>query len=104
MDVREAAALIERGEAVALDVREPSEWHAGRMRGAKHVPMGELGARTSELPRDTTIVAVCRSGNRSDFVTHALRDAGFRAENLEGGMLAWVRAGLPVEPPDGRVA
>jgi rhodanese-related sulfurtransferase len=74
------------------------------MPGAKHVPMGELGARTSELPRDTTIVAVCRSGNRSDFVTHALRDAGFRAENLEGGMLAWVRAGLPVEPPDGRVA
>jgi rhodanese-related sulfurtransferase len=104
MDVREAAALLDRGEAVALDVREPSEWRAGRMPGAKHVPMGELGARTSELPRDTTIVAVCRSGNRSGFVTHALRDAGFRAENLEGGMLAWVRAGLPVEPPDGRVA
>jgi rhodanese-related sulfurtransferase len=104
MDVHEAAALLERGEGVAIDVREPREWQAGRMPGSRHVPLGELGARIDELPRATTIVAVCRSGNRSALVTRALRDAGFPAENLDGGLQAWTRAGLPLEPSDGRVA
>jgi len=104
MDARGAAAVLESGEAVALDVREPREWQAGRMPGALHVPMRELGRRVQELPRDRTIVAVCRSGNRSRAVTDALRRAGYRAENLEGGLQAWARAGLPLEPPGGRVA
>ncbi len=104
MDVHEAARLLERGQAVAIDVREPSEWQAGRMPGARHLPLGELAHRADELPRETTIIAVCRSGNRSDLVTRALRDAGYPAHNLEGGMKAWVRAGLPLDPPDGRIA
>lgn len=104
MNAREAAHLLERGEAVALDVREPAEWRAGRMAGALHIPMGQLAQRAGELPRETTIVAVCRSGNRSGIVTHALCQAGYRAENLEGGLKAWVRAGLPLEPAHGRIA
>ena len=103
MDAREAAGLLARGEAVALDVRTPAEWQAGRMPGALHVPMGTLGERTAELPRDRTIVVVCRSGNRSDLVTRALRDAGYRAENLDGAMKAGARAGLGVAQPGGRI-
>jgi rhodanese-related sulfurtransferase len=104
MDVREAARLLDRREAVALDVREPAEWQAGRIPAALHIPMSQLAQRAGELPHGTTIVAVCRSGNRSGTVTKALRQAGYRAENLDGGMKAWARAGLPVEPPDSRIA
>lgn len=103
MDCEEAARLLDRGEAVAVDVREPREWDAGHLRGSLHIPMRELGARQDELPAGTTIVAVCRTGNRSGAVTRALRDAGYEAENLEGGLKAWVRLGLPLEPPGGRV-
>jgi rhodanese-related sulfurtransferase len=104
MDVHEAARLLEAGEAVALDVREPSEWRHGRIPGALHVPMSELPARSSLLPHDRAIIAVCRSGNRSGRVTSSLERLGFRIENLEGGLRAWRRAGLALDPPDGRVA
>lgn len=104
MDAREAARLLETGEGVALDVREPREWLLGRIPGALHVPMNELPSRLGLLPRDRTIVAVCRSGNRSHFVTQALQREGFRAANLEGGLKAWRRAGLPLDPAGGRIA
>ena len=104
MDVRAAARLLERGEAVALDVREPAEWNAAHLPGAVHIPMRELARRAGELPSGASIVAVCRSGNRSALVVRALRGAGFHAENLDGGMKEWARAGLPLEPPDGRIA
>ncbi|MEX1178471.1 MAG: rhodanese-like domain-containing protein [Nitriliruptor sp.] len=83
-----------------LDVREQDEWDAGHIDGADHVPMGELAARQGELAQDRTIVAVCRSGNRSGQVTNALRRAGYDIENLEGGMQAWAREGLPFVSED----
>lgn len=84
-----------------VDVREPQEWDAGHIEEALHIPMGQLGQRQDELARDRTIVAVCRSGNRSGQVVHALRDAGYDAENLEGGMHAWAAADLPFVAEDG---
>ena len=84
-----------------LDVREPQEWRVGHIAEAVHIPMGQLNARIDELPRDRAIVAVCRSGNRSQVVTNALNRAGFTAHNLEGGMYAWSHAGLPIVDDDG---
>ncbi|MHB8650371.1 MAG: rhodanese-like domain-containing protein [Gaiellaceae bacterium] len=104
IDARAAAALVERGEALLLDVREHDEWRAGHAPNAAHIPLGELAQRLQELPRDGRIVAVCRSGSRSGRATESLRRAGFRVENLEGGMKAWQKARLPLEPADGRVA
>lgn len=85
-----------REEVFLLDVREPLEWDAGHAPGAHHVPMGELGGRQAELPSEQLIVAVCRSGARSAAVVGALIRAGYQAENLEGGMLAWREADLPM--------
>lgn len=99
----EAAGRLERGEAVLLDVREQKEWDAGHAPGAVHVPLGQLAARLSELPQDRPLVAVCRSGGRSSTAVKALRQAGVEAENLDGGMQAWQRAGLPLEPAGSRV-
>lgn len=103
MGPREAADLLRRGEAVALDVREPYEWGQGHVGGALHIPMRSLSAPERELPVDTPIVVICRSGNRSGVVARALRAAGYDAHNLDGGLKAWKRDGLPLSAP-GRVA
>ncbi|HKI93144.1 MAG TPA: rhodanese-like domain-containing protein [Gaiellaceae bacterium] len=100
----EAKTLLERGEAIALDVREAYEWAEGHIAGALHVPLGELGQRLHEVPRDRRIVAVCRSGNRSGAVTQALAQAGYDVLNLAGGLISWHRHGLPLEPAPGTVA
>lgn len=84
-----------------VDVREPDEWVAGHIDGALHIPMGQLSERQDELAEDRTIVAVCRSGNRSGQVVAALRNAGYDAENLDGGMQAWERSALPFVADDG---
>ncbi len=82
-------------------MREPVEWQAGHIEQAVHIPMGQLNARIAEIPKDQEIVAVCRSGNRSQAVTDALNRAGYTAHNLEGGMHAWDDAGLPYVAEDG---
>ena len=87
VDPTRAAELLERGEAVVLDVRENVEWKAGRIPGALHVPLARVPARRHELPRDTTIVAVCRSGHRSGLAARGLRHAGYHVENLAGGKI-----------------
>jgi len=84
-----------------LDVREPDEWEAGHIAGAQHIPLGELRERLAEVPKGRTILAVCRHGNRSEAATRGLRTLGYAVENLEGGVTAWKRAGLPLEAEGG---
>ena len=87
-------ARIARGEDVfLLDVREPSEVDEWAYPIGVHIPLGELGGRLDELPDDRTIVVACRSGQRSAAAAKALSDAGWTAENLTGGALAWVEDG-----------
>ena len=97
---RAAQALVDEG-ALLLDVREPDEWDTGHAPTATLTPMGDVLARTSDLPRDRKIVVVCRSGGRSAAVTDSLCACGFDAVNLTGGMSAWSAAGLPVVTPAG---
>jgi rhodanese-related sulfurtransferase len=91
-----------RADHHLLDVREEDEWQAGHIDGAQHIPLGQLGARLSELPAGASIVAVCRSGSRSAAAVRGLRQQGYTAENLDGGVTAWVRAGLPLVDATGR--
>ena len=84
-----------------LDVREQDEWDAGHIDGSQHIPLGQLGARLDEIPRDRAVVAVCRSGSRSDRAAKGLRARGYQAENLDGGVTAWTRAGLPLVASSG---
>ena len=83
-----------RSELHLLDVREQDEWDAGHIEGSQHIPLGELGARLAEVPTDQVVVAVCRTGSRSDRAAKGLRLSGFDAENLDGGVTAWSRVGL----------
>lgn len=99
----EAESKIGDG-AQLIDVRQRYEWDAGRIDGAVHVPLEELPAKAAELDRDREVVVQCRSGSRSAFAVAALREAGFDAFNLAGGLQAWVADGKPIEPEDGTVA
>lgn len=88
-------------DAVLIDVREQVEWDAGHAPQATHAPMSQLGQIAASLPIDETMIVICRSGRRSDDVTNALNNAGFRALNLAGGMQAWQLAGGAVVRDDG---
>jgi rhodanese-related sulfurtransferase len=90
-----------RREVQIVDVRWPNEWEAGRIDGARHIPQDELDDRLEEIDRDRPVVTVCRSGTRSAAAAEQLRAQGFRAENLDGGMLAWAEHGLAVTTPAG---
>ena len=79
-----------------LDVREDYEWAAGHVPSALHIPLGELGSRAGEVPRDDTIYVICRSGNRSAYAAAALNRAGWTAVNVVGGMQDWAAAGRPM--------
>lgn len=86
-----------------VDCREDYEWEAGRIEGAVHLPVNDLmgGAGDDELTQDRPVVVVCRSGNRSELGTLMLKARGYDAHNMEGGVEAWVRQGLPFVAPDG---
>jgi rhodanese-related sulfurtransferase len=99
----EAEAKVAAG-AQLLDVRQTYEWDQGHIEGAEHVPLENLPAKAGELDRDREVVLQCRSGSRSAFATAALREAGFEAFNLAGGLQAWVEQGKSIEPADGKVA
>lgn len=90
-----------RDELLLLDVREEDEWEAGHIEGSVHIPMRELAGRQQELPEDTKIVAVCRTGQRSAAVTEALKRAGYDAENLVGGVAEWDGVGLDLVNDEG---
>ena len=100
VEAEEGRRLVEGG-AFLLDVREADEWDAGHAPEATWIPMGELQARVGELPRDTTIVAICRTGSRSSVVTAALLGAGYDAVNLAGGLRAWASEDFEIVASDG---
>jgi rhodanese-related sulfurtransferase len=92
------AADLPAGAAL-LDVREDDEWAAGHAPAAVHVPMGQVAQRLDELATQfpgRPVHVVCRSGGRSARVTAYLKQAGWDAVNVEGGMRAWAAAGRPM--------
>jgi rhodanese-related sulfurtransferase len=96
ISVADAAEQARAGRLVLVDVREPGEIAQAAVPGARHIALGGLAARLGELPAGQTIGFICRSGNRSGTATRSALRAGLDAVNVEGGVLAWSRAGLPL--------
>jgi len=87
-----------RPRPVVIDVRGESEWEAGHINGAQHIPLGYLVERMEEVPRDRPVVLHCQGGSRSHIGVSLLQAQGYtNVHNLIGGMGAWQGAGLPVE-------
>jgi len=103
VDREEARKLVADG-AQLVDVRAEHEWEAGRIAGAKHIPLAELGERADEIDKGRPVVLYCRGGNRSTMAAEALAEAGYDAVKLSEGIVGWADEGLPLEPEDGTVA
>jgi rhodanese-related sulfurtransferase len=99
ISANEATLMINRQDALVVDVRETAEWSAGHIPGARHIALGHLGKHLSEIERfkEKPVIVVCATGNRSGSACGTLRKAGFQQVfNLSGGISAWGDAGLPM--------
>jgi rhodanese-related sulfurtransferase len=81
--------LADGEDVFLLDVREPDEVAEWAYPIGINIPLGQVGDRLSELPKDRTIVVACHMGGRSAAAATALSEAGYDAENLTGGAVAW---------------
>jgi glyoxylase-like metal-dependent hydrolase (beta-lactamase superfamily II)/rhodanese-related sulfurtransferase len=102
ISLAELNTRVERGDSdlIVLDVREKDAYDAGHVRGARHLPRGQLELRVNaELPDPTArIVTVCEFGKLSTLAAATLRELGFlRTAALDGGMKAWAESGFFVE-------
>ena len=94
----QAKAILDKGEAVLIDVRENGEYEEVRATGAKHIPLGTLAARLKEIPTDKDVLMICKGGGRSAMACQLAGQAGYkRLYNIAGGTMAWQAANLPIE-------
>ena len=78
-------AMIAKGDVVVLDVREDSELvETGTVKGAIHIPLGQLESRLGELPKDKVILTACRSGGRASRALTLLESKGFKTAGFCG--------------------
>lgn len=94
-----ATLLMNREDAIVLDVRESGEWSTGHIVGSRHITLGQLEKRMSEIDKYKArpIIVCCASGNRSGTACRQLKKAGFeKVFNLGGGIASWREANLPV--------
>ena len=94
VDVRTAQDMAENDGWVIIDVRTKLERKEGHPPGSIHYSLDSLNQRIRKL-EGTKVLAICRSGNRSDTAVQILERNGIEAMNVKGGMNAWNRAGLP---------
>lgn len=95
----EAVTLINRSNALVLDVRDDAEFAGGHIADATHIPLADLAARIGELKKyqNKTILVNCQKGMRSAKACDILRKADFtQVNNLQGGLSAWLEDKLPV--------
>lgn len=88
-------------QAYLVDVREDDEWLAGHAPDALHIPLGVLGERSDQIPRDRAVYVICRAGTRSARAVQALNAAGWQALNVADGMQGWESAGRAMASESG---
>jgi rhodanese-related sulfurtransferase len=96
----EAVQLINRRDAVVIDLRDAAEYKSGHINNARHVPEADLDSRMKELEKikSKPIIVSCARGNRSMNAANRLRKLGFaEVFSLRGGIAAWQQANMPLE-------
>jgi rhodanese-related sulfurtransferase len=96
----QATQLINREDALVLDVRDAAAYAAGHILGAKNLPLEQLEKRAAELDKHKAkpVIVACDSGTSSTRAVKLLKARGFaNVVNLSGGFRAWLVGGLPVE-------
>jgi rhodanese-related sulfurtransferase len=96
----QATQLMNRDDALVVDLRPAEEFAKGHILGARSIPLADLERRANELDkhRAKPVIVHCSDGNRAGGGVALLRKSGFaNVVNLSGGYAAWQQAGLPVE-------
>ena len=94
-----ATLLMNREDALVLDVRESAEWAGGHIASARHIALGQFDKHITEIDKykQTPVIVCCASGGRGQTALDKLKKAGFeKVYNLAGGIAAWSDAGLPL--------
>ncbi|MEI7554010.1 rhodanese-like domain-containing protein [Candidatus Chlorohelix sp.] len=96
---QEADQRIKTQKPLIIDVREGYEYSQGHIKGSKLIPLSQISSKINVIgAKDREIIVVCRSGGRSSHAANLLSSQGFtRIGNIKGGMIGWMRAGLPLE-------
>jgi rhodanese-related sulfurtransferase len=95
-----AVQLINRQRAVVVDVREPEEFAAGHVTGAKNVPLNELEQKLQAAVKNKSLplLLICASGARAQRAVATAKKLGYeQAQAVAGGLKSWKEANLPVE-------
>ena len=96
----QATQLMNRDDALVVDLRPAAEFASGHILGARNIPLADLERRAGELDKHKAkpLIVHCGDGNRAGGGAALLRKRGFgNVLNLSGGYAAWQQAGLPVE-------
>ena len=97
---KEASVMNSGKKGVIVDVREDDEWNEQHIPGAIHIPLAQLNERLLELKqyKDSPLITQCKAGGRSAKAVDVLKLAGFsKVHNMEGGIMAWEKAGLKTQ-------
>ena len=92
-----AADLAGQTGLVLVDVRSPIEFETEHIAGSINLPLESIDSRCEEVSRNCQPVVICRSGKRAERGAYVLMGRGFHPKVLEGGIIAWRKAGLPLE-------
>lgn len=87
-------------DAVLLDVRDPDEFAEGHVPGSVNIPLPLLRQDPSALPKNRPILAYCRVGQRGYYAVRFLRQHGYDARNIPGGILTWESVAHRTAPAD----
>ncbi len=91
--LKELTSLIKNKRALVLDVRDKSEFEAGHIPDALHIPVDDLSQRLSEIPIGKTIITYCgKGGGRSTRASAFLKERGRESFWLQGGYLGWTQS------------
>ena len=100
LNATQATMLINREDALVVDVREPDEYVSGHVPDSRNIPLSRLDERMGELEKfkKAPVILVCQTGARSGDACGKLTKKGFtKLHNLEGGIAAWRTAGMPLK-------
>ncbi|WP_430461568.1 rhodanese-like domain-containing protein [Thalassolituus sp. LLYu03] len=94
----QATLMINKEEAVVLDIRDKKDFSAGHLANALNIPYANLASRLGELDKhkERPIILVCKTGQTVGIAGKMLREKGFNAVRLTGGMMEWNNQNLPV--------
>ena len=98
LGVEEARREIAGGDASAVDVRSEEEWSEGHIPGAIHLPDADPGAGTKPLEEGARLMVIAKDGRTAVEAANGLREAGYDAIAVDGGMNDWASEGYPIQP------